>query len=377
MSHFREFAHFSSNRCSTYHKRESCWLPGDPNRLDLPELLEHLFNILLGSIVIQTSDIHLTAFHIAIVKLFFDELMDYDFDIIERLIDIECNPKPVPSDAFGRAIRESDRRLHDRESRRSRSRSRRRSRSRSRNRSSHRDANSRRSSIDRDSERLADESRRNRLEEDRKKHHDQSRREDCSVMVMGLHPSCGDRDVYEFFTKEAGKVRDLYVVRDTRTGKSKGVAYVEFYLQESIIKALACNGRMVSGHGPIRVQASGAEKNRAANAQKQATVSMQDKPIVLYVMGLSGMLKAINEPELTSLFSPFGQVDNVEIGMCPYTHTGRGFAKVLFRKAAEARDAMAALNGYQLAGQTLQVGYLSGSLGESARRVMSTDDDLL
>ena len=38
---------------------------------------------------------------------------------------------------------------------------------------------------------------------------------------------------------------------------------------------------------------------------------------------------------------------------------------------------MAALNGYQLAGQTLQVGYLSGSLGESARRVMSTDDDLL
>lgn len=194
-------------------------------------------------------------------------------------------------------------------------------------------------------------------------------------MVMGLHPSCGDRDVYEFFSKEAGKVRDLYVVRDTRTGKSKGVAYVEFYLQESIIKALACNGRLVSGHGPIRVQASNAEKNRAASAQKQATVSLQDKPIVLFLMGLNGPLAHITESELKSLFHPFGDLEYVDIGRCPYTGKGRGFARVMFRKAADAREAMACLNGYKLAGQQIQVGYLSGTLGETHRKDFSSGED--
>ena len=195
-------------------------------------------------------------------------------------------------------------------------------------------------------------------------------------MVMGLHPSCGDRDVYEFFSKESGKVRDLYVVRDSRTGKSKGVAYVEFYLQDSIMKALACNGRMINGHGPIRVQASGAEKNRAAVAQREATVSQQDKPIVLYIMGLNGILSEMTESELQSLFHPFGDIEYAHIGRCPYTGRGLGFAKILFSKAADARDAMSCLNGFQLAGQTLQVGYLSGSIGE-ASSLRGEDPDLL
>ena len=182
-------------------------------------------------------------------------------------------------------------------------------------------------------------------------------------MVMGLHPSCGDKDVYEFFSKEAGKVRDLYVVRDPRTGKSRGVAYVEFYLQESIMKALACNGRMICGHGPIRVQASGAEKNRAAVAQREATVSLQEKPIVLYIMGLTGPLSPITEKELKSIFQPFGDIEYCTITRCPYTGRNRGHAKILFTKASDAREAMSCLDGLELAGHALQVGYLSGSLG--------------
>ena len=184
-------------------------------------------------------------------------------------------------------------------------------------------------------------------------------------MVMGLHPSCGDRDVYEFFSKEAGKVRDLCVVRDSKTGKSRGVAYVEFYLQESIMKALACNGRMICGHGPIRVQASGAEKNRAAVAKREATVSLQEKPIVLYIMGLTGPLTAITEQELKSIFRPFGDIEYATILRCPHTGKNLGHAKILFAKASDAREAMACLNGFELSGQTLQVGYLSGTLGAS------------
>jgi len=307
--------------------------------------------------------------------------MEYDFDIIERLIDIESQPKDVLLDKFGRVVREVSEKKVRRSSRdrRSRSRSRDGKRRRSSRSSSYEKGSrgTRQSSTNDGRDRRLEESRRRQLEEERKRDNDQSRREDCSIMVMGLHPSVGDREVYEFFSKEAGKVRDLYVVRDSRTGKSKGVSYVEFYLQESIMKALACNGRLINGFGPIRIQASGAEKNRAAVAQKHATVSLEDKPVVLFIMGLTGPLLLITESELKSIFSPFGELEYVDIGKCPYTGKGRGFARVMFRKAIDARDAMACLNGYSLAGQILQVGYLSGSLGEKHEKNASNDGEYL
>lgn len=189
---------------------------------------------------------------------------------------------------------------------------------------------------------------------------------------MGVHPQAGDRDVYEFFSKEAGKVRDVSVIRDSRTGKSKGVAYVEFYLQESVIKALGCNGRAIRGF-PIRVQASGAEKNRAAEAQKAVHVQMQDRPVMLYVQGLSGPLSLISESDLRSLFSPFGDIDLCEIGRCPYTGKSRGFAHVQFSKTVDAREAMSCLNDFPIGDQTIQVGYLVSSLDERAYQ-QSNDD---
>jgi RNA-binding protein 39 len=192
-------------------------------------------------------------------------------------------------------------------------------------------------------------------------------------MVMGLHPNVGDRDVYEFFSKEAGKVRDVYVIRDQRTGKSKGVAYIEFYLHDSILKALACNGRTINGL-PIRVQASGAEKNRAAEAQKAEQVQQQEKPVTLYILGLTGQLAAINEADLKILFAPFGDIDYVDIGKCPYSGRNRGFAYLQFSRAADAREAMACLNGFDLGGYTLQVGYLARSLGYDSKHSPKDED---
>ena len=77
---------------------------------------------------------------------------------------------------------------------------------------------------------------------------------------MDLNPAAGEKDVYEFFSQAAGKVgfflsvenanatrvldvsffarnypptqvRDVQIIRDQRTQKSKGIAYVEFYTQ--------------------------------------------------------------------------------------------------------------------------------------------------
>jgi len=289
---------------------------------------------------------------------------DYDFDFIDKLIDYELEQRSKTGVRDRKATRERD---ADRVG--TGQDPRRRSQSRSRDRSK------RHRSEDRVDERRRDDEKRQRQATDRSSKHDRSQREDSSVMVMGLHPNVGDRDVYEFFSKEAGKVRDVYVIRDQRTGKSKGVAYIEFYLHDSILKALACNGRTIKGN-PIRVQASGAEKNRAAEAQKAEQIQQQDKPVTLYILGLSGPLTAINEDDLKLLFSPFGDIDYVDIGRCPYTQRNRGFAYLQFSRAADAREAMSCLNGFDLGGFVVQVGYLARSLGaETSSRSSPHDDD--
>ena len=69
-------------------------------------------------------------------------------------------------------------------------------------------------------------------------------------------------------------MRDIRLIRDQRSGKSKGVGYVEFYDLESVMKALALNGIAFKGQ-PLLVQASMAEKNRMAQmAKNQAAVQV-------------------------------------------------------------------------------------------------------
>lgn len=80
---------------------------------------------------------------------------------------------------------------------------------------------------------------------------EEAKRDDCTVMILRLHISANERDVYEFLTKVSslfhtkagvGKVRDVRIIRDPRSKKSKGVAYVEFYTPESVLMSLSLTG---------------------------------------------------------------------------------------------------------------------------------------
>jgi RNA-binding protein 39 len=50
-----------------------------------------------------------------------------------------------------------------------------------------------------------------------------------------------------FMSASIGKVVDIKVIRDPRTGRSKGAAYVEFESQESVMLAVAMSGQQVMG----------------------------------------------------------------------------------------------------------------------------------
>jgi len=66
--------------------------------------------------------------------------------------------------------------------------------------------------------------------------------------VNRLHLRADEQEIYKFFkTNECGKVRDIKIIKDARSGKSKGLAYVEFFTPESVLMGLACNGKQLMG----------------------------------------------------------------------------------------------------------------------------------
>ena len=72
----------------------------------------------------------------------------------------------------------------------------------------------------------------------------EAKREDLTVLVYSLPLKAREDDIWGFFKKEqCGKVRDVRIIKDPRSLRSKGVAYVEFYTSESVQKALRTNGR--------------------------------------------------------------------------------------------------------------------------------------
>ena len=55
------------------------------------------------------------------------------------------------------------------------------------------------------------------------KQKEESEREDCTILVNRLHLRCDEQEIYKFFkTQECGKVRDIKIIKDSRSGKSKG-----------------------------------------------------------------------------------------------------------------------------------------------------------
>mmetsp|Transcript_59659 Transcript_59659/g.141956 ORF Transcript_59659/g.141956 Transcript_59659/m.141956 type:complete len:459 (-) Transcript_59659:141-1517(-) len=281
---------------------------------------------------------------------------DLDFDAVEQLLD-------NAEKAAGIDKKDDDRR-RDKERRRSRTRSRSRGRGRERERSRSYEREAKRV----EKEREREEKRRQEEEEERRRQIEEATRGDRTVMIICLHHKADERDVYEFFSTNAGKVRDVQIIRDARTGRSKGLAYVEFYLQESTLKALALSGQSIKGQA-IRIQPSQAEKNRAAQSAKAAIsfTAPRETPLRLYVGGLTDSLANISEEELKKLFSPFGEIEFIDLHRDPYTNKCKGFAFVQFKNASEAREAMTAMNGFQLAGKELKVGIATSDmqLGES------------
>ncbi|KAL6112309.1 rbm39 [Pungitius sinensis] len=174
-----------------------------------------------------------------------------------------------------------------------------------------------------------------------------------TVFCMQLAARIRPRDLEDFFSA-VGKVRDVRMISDRNSRKSKGIAYIEFVETNSVPLAIGLTGQRLLGV-PIIVQASQAEKNRAAAAAAAANNLQKGSsgPMRLYVGSLHFN---ITEEMLRGIFEPFGRIESIQLMMDSDTRQSKGYGFITFADAECAKKALDQLNGFELAGRPMKVG---------------------
>ena len=110
---------------------------------------------------------------------------------------------------------------------------------------------------------------------------------------------------YYNFSCFSFQVKDVKLITDNKTRRSKGICYVEFQEVASVSLAMGLAGQKLLGV-PIIVQQSQAEKNRLAGQTGMGMLKTPNTgPMRLYVGSLHFN---ITEEMLKGIFEPFGRV---------------------------------------------------------------------
>ncbi|KAJ6732739.1 SPLICING FACTOR (PAD-1) putative [Salix koriyanagi] len=174
-------------------------------------------------------------------------------------------------------------------------------------------------------------------------------------------------------------VRDVRVIMDRNSRRSKGVGYVEFYDSMSVPMAITLSGQLLLGQ-PVMVKPSEAEKNLVQPTASGGGTGGVTGPFgavdrKLYVGNLHFNM---TEMQLRQLFESFGIVELVQLPLDPETGQCKGFGFVQFTQLENAKAAQSALNGkLEIAGRTIKVSSVTehGGQQDSGAKSADFDDD--
>ncbi|KAL9370652.1 hypothetical protein Peur_035792 [Populus x canadensis] len=287
-----------------------------------------------------------------------------------------------------------DRREHDRDGEREREREKekerersRRSRSRSERHRSDQDEKDREKSRERELREKEREKERESRERDRESRRYKERKEEATepeadperdqrtVFAYQICLKADERDVYEFFSR-AGKVRDVRLIMDRNSRRSKGVGYIEFYDAMSVPMAIALSGQPLLSQ-PVMVKPSEAEKNLVQSTTAVASGGL----IGPYTGGarrlyIGNLHFNITEDQLRQVFEPFGAVELVQL---PHDESGhcKGFGFVQFARLEDARNALNLNGQVEIAGRPIKVSAVTDQAGaqDGGTNVGDFDDD--
>ncbi|KAI3780994.1 hypothetical protein L2E82_10990 [Cichorium intybus] len=198
-------------------------------------------------------------------------------------------------------------------------------------------------------------------------------RDQRTVFAYQISLKADERDVYEFFSR-AGKVRDVRLIMDRNSRRSKGVGYIEFYDAMSVPMAIALSGQPLLGQ-PVMVKPSEAEKNLVQSTATAAGVAggaaYAGGARKLYVGNLHYNMK---EDQLRQVFESFGVVELVQL---PTDETGncKGFGFIQFARLEDARAAQSLNGQLEIAGRMMKVSAITDQTGMQEMGVNPGDFD--
>uniref|UniRef100_A0A3Q3ESN9 RNA binding motif protein 39a n=1 Tax=Labrus bergylta TaxID=56723 RepID=A0A3Q3ESN9_9LABR len=184
---------------------------------------------------------------------------------------------------------------------------------------------------------------------------------------MQLAARIRPRDLEDFFSA-VGKVRDVRMISDRNSRRSKGIAYIEFMEATSVPLAIGLTGQRLLGV-PIIVQASEERAAAAANNLQKGSLG----PMRLYVGSLHFN---ITEEMLRGIFEPFGRIESIQLMMDSETGRSKGYGFITFSDAECAKKALDQLNGFELAGRPMKVGHVTERTDASTASSFLDNDEL-
>ncbi|XP_052195795.1 uncharacterized protein LOC127803545 isoform X3 [Diospyros lotus] len=280
--------------------------------------------------------------------------------------------------------RERERRDKEREKEKEKERekeSERRSMSRSR-RSRSRSKSSRRHDSDRDREILRERERELELRESRFKEKKEvvepeadPERDQRTVFAYQMPLKATERDVYEFFSK-AGKVRDVRLIMDRNSRRSKGVGYIEFYDAMSVPMAIALSGQLLLGQ-PVMVKPSEAEKNLVQTSASAGGSAVGPYGAIDRKLYVGNLHFNMTDFQLKQIFEAFGPVELVQLPTDPETGHCKGFGFVQFAQLEHAKAAQSLNGKLEIAGRVIKVSSVTDHVGvqDSGAKAADFDDD--
>ncbi|KAL6523733.1 hypothetical protein OROGR_017336 [Orobanche gracilis] len=201
-------------------------------------------------------------------------------------------------------------------------------------------------------------------------------RDQRTVFAYQMPLKATERDVFEFFSK-VGKVRDVKLIMDRNSRRSKGVGYIEFYDAMSVPMAIALCGHPFLGQ-PVMVKPSEAEKNlvqsNTSGGGSGVTGPYGATDRKLYVGNLHFNM---TEAQLKQIFGAFGEVELVQLPTDPETGFCKGFGFVQFLHVEHAKAAQILNGKLEIAGRSIKVSCVTDHVGaqDCGTKTADFDDD--
>uniref|UniRef100_A0A0N5A2J9 RNA-binding protein 39 n=1 Tax=Parastrongyloides trichosuri TaxID=131310 RepID=A0A0N5A2J9_PARTI len=179
-------------------------------------------------------------------------------------------------------------------------------------------------------------------------------REERTIFILQLSKKTKPHDLEDFFSA-IGPVRDVRIIQDAKTMRSKGIAYVEFWKRETVALALGLNQERLQGC-PLVIQRSLAEKNRVNSGTVASSIGFGATetgkgPVTLHV---SNLHSAIKSSQLQQVFGSFGKILKVELFPNADPNIGQ-VGLVTFAEAENARKALADLHNFLIVERHIKV----------------------